>query len=428
MEPSIEERVKKLLESQPNLSEGLRAIMDKIQTAVAERFDDKTNHIWAWIEEVFDSYLIFQMDNKYYRIEYNIPEGGAVQLAADYREVKRTVKYEGDRSKLKRIEARRATGQLYKEAEFDDESLVIRNVTLIGAESLNGYSFSSDFLKWTAQEAEGVPQYIDHPEKEGDSRKVNMLFSKVQNAQYMPNENKVRGDMHLVDTPYIRNEIYPRMKHFKEKIGNSIIAWAVSEEIEGKEVVTAGDRIHSFDLVTDPATTVGLFEGIRDDNKESGGSTMPISIEDVKKDVALMEAIRAEILKESEDKKRVETLEKENKYLKEQNQAKDVEIDTYKTKEALESKRALITKLVAEAKLPKEAAREDWLKLIEEKCADETDIRRMIDDKAAFVKAITEDVGNPGYDPHKVIYGGGDAGNKHEVTLDQLAEFDRNAF
>lgn len=424
MEPSIEERVKKLLESYPNLSEGLRAIIDKIQTAVAERFDNKGDHQWAWVEEVFDDYLIFCIDHNYYRIDYSIAESGEVQLAADYREVKRTVKYEGDRSNLKRIEERQASGQLYREAEFDDEKLIIRNVTLIGAESLNGYSFSSDFLKWTAENAENVPQYINHPKGENEARDVQMLFSKVQNARYVESENKVRGDMHLVDTPTIRNEVYPRMKHFKEKIGNSIIAYAVSEEIEGKEVVTAGESIHSFDLVTDPATTVGLFESIKDD-KKSGGRTMPISIEDVKKDKALMEAIAAEILKESEDKKRVEELEKENKYLKEQSQKDKATIDEYKTKEALEGKRALITKLVAEAKLPEGAASEDWLKLIEEKCTDETDIRRMIDDKVNFVKKITESSGYGEQDPDKIIYS---EGAKKDVSLDDLADFDRHAF
>lgn len=152
---------------------------------------------------------------------------------------------------------------------------------------------------------------------------------------------------------------------------------------------------------------------------------MPISIEDVKKDKALMEAIAAEILKESEDKKRVEELEKENKYLKEQSQKDKATIDEYKTKEALEGKRALITKLVAEAKLPEGAASEDWLKLIEEKCTDETDIRRMIDDKVNFVKKITESSGYGEQDPDKIIYS---EGAKKDVSLDDLADFDRHAF
>jgi len=168
-------------------------------------------------------------------------------------------------------------GFCFKEAQFDVESLIIRNAAVLGMVSNNGYTYSENAMRSTARLAEGAKQYIGHM-ADKEERSVTELFSILKNVRYMDTEKKVRGDMHLVDTPEVRNEIFPRMQHFKESIGNSVVVWAEGAENEGVLTLTEVYKVDSVDLVTDPATNAGIFENVSKKSNPGGSKTMEITI------------------------------------------------------------------------------------------------------------------------------------------------------
>ena len=163
---------------------------------------------------------------------------------------------------MKRIRENRLRGEIFKEAKFDDENLIIRNASLLGAESLNGYAYTERALEDAARMLEGAPQFLDHGSMLNTGRGVMDSFSRVRSVRYDRRAHKLFGDMELVDTPLIRNEVFPRMKQFADRFGNSIVAEGEFERMEDGNFVTSLTAVHSCDLVSDPATTKGLFEQI----------------------------------------------------------------------------------------------------------------------------------------------------------------------
>lgn len=304
----------------------------------------------------------------------------------------------------KKIVERFKPGAIFEGAEFDDDALIVRNVTLLGPISMNGHTYTEEAMREAAVLFEGIPQYIDHPAEEGGefNRSVRDLFSKAHNVRYIASENKVRGDMHLVDTPEMRKEIAPRMKHFKEKIGNSHVVFAqFGEKQEGSDmpVIAHITDALSVDLVTDPATTKGLFEGIakkkedkkqkvEDKNKPGGEEDMKeLTLEKIKKEnPELFESMKADILKESEDAAKMDALIKERDFLKKDNEDKDKKLEVYEVKEAEQTKKELIDKLVSEAKLPETWVTPKWLKGLQS-CKDEVDIKEEIKERQELIAA-----------------------------------------
>ena len=320
-------------------------------------------------------------------------------------------------------------GFCFKEAQFDADNLVIRNAAVLGAISKNGYTYSENAMRSTARLAEGAKQYIGHMEHK-DERSVTELFSVLKNVRYLDTEKKVRGDMHLVDTPEVREEIFPRMQHFKDIIGNSVVVWAEGAENEGVLTLTEVYKVDSVDLVTDPATNAGIFENVSKKSKSGGSKTMEITIEDVRKDSKIMEALRAEFLKESDAQKELDALKAENAAQKATIKTLTEKADKLETADKLRKKQDYIAAKVKEAKLPKEAVSEDWLNHLLNKCESEAEIDQLIADKKALVDSLTKSEGtNFEYDPDKVTRYTGEDGEITDAQVKKtLDRFDGNAF
>lgn len=392
MKPTIQERIAKFKEANPDISGGLYLAADKISGAVMAKYDDPDSDSWCWVEEIFDGHVIMKKDGKFWRVDYEIVNDEVI-FTGDMKEVDKKVTYEGDRSKAngkkREIKETRKTGELFKESSFDTENLIIKNVSLLGADSANGYTYKESALKDAAKLLEGTIQYVNHSFEE-IPRDVKDSFSEVKNVRYDSGKQKVFGDMYLVNTPYVREEIFPRVERFSNKFGNSMVAWGDSVEEDGKEFVTAITAVESCDLVSDPATTKGLFESIQNGNKKiTGGDNNMLTLEEVRKNKEIMEAIKAEIIKELEDGKKIAALEKENTFLKEELGKKTKENDEYKVKDALNEKRTLIAKLVKEAELPEKAVTTEWIEFLESKCNDEVDIKKSISERKELVASFT---------------------------------------
>lgn len=162
---------------------------------------------------------------------------------------------------------------MLKDAQFDMENLIIRDVTFLGPVSKNGYDYSEGAMRDAVRLFEGSMMFLNHPseDKEGKPRDVNDLIATARNLRFA---EKVRGDMHFPDTPFIREELFPRIKHFRDQIGNSIIATGQMGEVNGRETVMALTRGYSIDLVTSPAAVAGLFESIKYGGKNMKGKVL----------------------------------------------------------------------------------------------------------------------------------------------------------
>ena len=269
---TFEEKVKAYLERKGGKLEFVR----DMHKAVSDQLD--TGNVFYFLDEIFDDHIIVKSRDEFFKVSYEINDKEEIQLSSEKKEVEKKITYEKDNKNTVKITASRDKGDLLKESNFDDEALVIRNASLLGSVSANGYTFTESAMKDAERLLENGVQYLNHPQSESDDRDISKLVSSVKNVRFVSGESKVRGDIHFVDTPHIREEIFPRLKHFKDKVGNSIVGEGISESREDGEFVTSLHAIESVDLVTDPATNRGLFEGIK---KVKEGSSLASLLNDL---------------------------------------------------------------------------------------------------------------------------------------------------
>lgn len=440
--PTLQERIENCLkrldpqklEEAIELPEGMgaNALIELLQAEVENKFDDEKNHKWAWVEEVFADTLVFRKDGEYFRVGYTFnAESKTVELESTANKVTRVVKYESHKGKKSGDSVQLAehidAGKIFEGATFDANSLVIKNVAFIGSESLNGYEYSEQALREIPPLLEGKPQYINHyiGNDESEPREIQELFSKAVNIRYIAEENKVRGDMHLVDTPTIREEILPRMKHFKDQIGNSLVSYGEMSEQDGNQIVAHVSAVESADLVTDPATNKGLFESVNQNPNNGGNKSMSITLKDVKDNPKVWEEVKAEILKDVEDAAALDALKKENDFLKKENSDLKQKNEEHELKDAITEKKEQIATLVGESKVlqkySEQAITKEWLESLERDCKYEVDIKERIKEREKVITSLTEKKVNKEKDIDRMLHEKVD-GEVEETTDKELSE------
>jgi len=387
MKPTIEDRIKAFKEANPDISQGLYAVADLVAGAVMAKYDEEDH--WCYVEEIYEDHVIMRKDGKYWRITYEVVEGD-VLLSGDMKEVEKKVTYEGDRGsqngQKREIKENRKAGELFKESQFDSESLIIRNVSLLGAVSANGYTFKESAMKDAARLLEGAIQYTNHTFDELP-RDVNSSFSECKNVRYDASKDKVYGDMYLVDTPFVREELFPRIERFSHKFGNSIVAFGESVKEENGEFVVSLSAVESCDLVSDPATNKGLFESVIGKNTPGGGLDMKFTAKDVRENKEVFDELKADILKEIKDGETVESLKKENARLEGDNKKLTERVDGFERDKKIAEKAEFIARQIKDAKLPEIAVTETWKKMLLN--MDETDIKIAVSELSESVRGLT---------------------------------------
>lgn len=157
------------------------------------------------------------------------------------------------------------------------DALTIKNAVMINQRSSNGVGgrrYSDAALKKIASLAEGLPGYLNHvPASEAfKPRDVRDIAVRWHNVRFDPSAHRVVGDMHVM--PHHADLVFGLAERFGDHVGNSLVSkGAVRQEASG-EVVDDILQCRSCDIVSDPATTRGLFE--------SGNSDpTPLSIMDL---------------------------------------------------------------------------------------------------------------------------------------------------
>ena len=176
----------------------------------------------------------------------------------------------------------------------DREAGVIRGVRILGRQSTNGRSYSDRAQDSAAGMYEGRKAYLDHSLKERSFRE---WVGRWQNI-------KVTGsgdDRHVTgDLRFLKEGRYAAM--LVEAASEFATDFGVSHDAEGKvsgqrpnQIVEDIEKVHSIDIVTDPATSRALFESHQEDDGEPTVEKKSIT-------AILMEAAKSEAAKTPEYK------------------------------------------------------------------------------------------------------------------------------
>ena len=138
---------------------------------------------------------------------------------------------------------------------------VIRGVKVLGAHSQNGYRYSNEALEGAVQLFEGIRVYVDHVEKDDPyrDRRISEQFGVLKNVR--KRGNALYADLHYLQSHPQSEQILESAERFPDKFGLSPYT-AGKVNNARKEVVEIIDAM-SVDIVSEPATTVGLFESRR---------------------------------------------------------------------------------------------------------------------------------------------------------------------
>jgi len=258
------------------------------------------------------------------------------------------------------------------EAKFEhDPKPMIRNVAFMGLESVNKVSFLPEAVESAIPtHFEGARIFYDHPETP-DKRhlKVRELLGQATNLRLDQAVGQLRGDVQILNTQ-ANVEFMKALAEMPGVAGFSphYQAWMRKRQ-DGIEEVVRFERVHSIDLVTQPATTKSLFENVRND-KEDNMDFSTLTLKELQENRPdLVDAICAE----ADEGVNLEKLKTENAELK----AKAASLEHVQKVDAL----------VKEAKLSAEADTPLFRKGLGQ-AASEAEIKAMIQDRVELAAKV----------------------------------------
>ncbi len=271
-------------------------------------------------------------------------------------------------------------------AEATISGSVIQNVKLLGKVSKNKRTYSEQAMSDAASLYENVGFYFDHPTKKelqerGGARKVLDLAGKIRNARVVG--EGVRGDVQLLDFPESKGapfvkalaEQMPEMAGFSHRAAGKI----TKGKDGANDVVESLSHVFAQELVTDPATTNGLFESLENPNDPNKGENEmeinDLTLEGLRRDRPdLVTGIETAIVEGAE----VKALKAENLKLKDEAELR--EKDDAKAAHAV-----MVEKKLKDSKLSDDVITETFTKTLFE-AKDEKAIDELIDDRKDLAK------------------------------------------
>ena len=150
---------------------------------------------------------------------------------------------------------------LENEARVDESKGIIYGVKLLGENSKNGRRYTPEAMRQAVQLYEGAKLYVDHPGRGdfGADRKFGDWAGVFENVRYregqgiFANERLRKSNEHF-------GGIIEAARNFPTSVGHSHVADASFRQEGNTEIVESIEEVFSVDLVTDPATTAGMFE------------------------------------------------------------------------------------------------------------------------------------------------------------------------
>lgn len=152
-----------------------------------------------------------------------------------------------------------------KAGNVDVKNGVLHGVKIIGASSRNGREYPAETLRAAAPLYEGVRVNLDHRRKPDSDRPVRDTIGVLRNVAFR--NGGLYGDLHIFKSHPDSAWILERAELAPDSFGLSHAAGGNVSRRGGVEVVERIEQVQSVDLVSEPATTAGLFES---QERESG--------------------------------------------------------------------------------------------------------------------------------------------------------------
>ena len=315
------------------------------------------------------------------------------------------------------IEEVRDRGEALAEATVDRDSNVIQNVTLLGKHSKNGRTYSDKALEDAVRLYENAPFFFDHPtdremrDRKG-TRSVLDLAGRIRNPRRVG--DMVRGTIEILNVQPAKDLIFALAEQMPTAVGNSHRVLGRVKREGDTEVVEGLDRVFAVELVTDPATTSGLFESLEtetnDPPQEGTMEFKDLTLATLRENRADLVADITKDIAEGEEHK---ALVAENKKLKDEAQLRE-------KADAKRDHADLVATKLKEAKLPDSVITDVFKEQLAE-AKDEAAIDALIEDRQGLAKAQkSKGPRSHETDPDKAIREQHD--QFEDVTDDHLAE------
>lgn len=304
----------------------------------------------------------------------------------------------GESREVKAMEiAERSISGQFLEVDIDKKTRVIKNVAILRPTSGNVYfkgstgtHFSDDFMSGVAQNITGKKAYYDHVGKEElkksrGVRSVHDCYGYFENGHI--DNGIVRADIH-----YLSNhapKIESLIGEMADKVGLSITADGdmVYDRASKIGEAVALKKLGGADLVTEPGSTVNMFES-KSTEKEEEVEVMEMKTltmtELLEGRPDLVKQITESMQSKNEETAASESLKKEVKELTESLKAANVVVDEFKVKDAAQTKKVKIDELLEESKLPKEAITDTFRSTLGE-AKDEKVVESLIEDRKTLI-------------------------------------------
>jgi hypothetical protein len=144
--------------------------------------------------------------------------------------------------------------------KVDLETGIITGAKLLGRVSKNGREYSDQALNDAVRLYEGATINLDHPTTPGNR---GFLEGIAVARNVKRGKDGVYGDLHTIKSHPATPPLLEWASRFPKQFGLSHNADGVEVRKGGKNVVESLDRVVSIDVVRNPATTGGLFEGLQ---------------------------------------------------------------------------------------------------------------------------------------------------------------------
>lgn len=160
----------------------------------------------------------------------------------------------------------------------DEARGVIEGVKILGLESRNGRSYSGEALAGAAGLYEGAKVNVNHPKgSPWEARDYQDRIGVIRNVSWRA-ERGLYGDLHFNPKHQLAEQLAWDARHVPENVGFSHNVQARTARREGRTIVEEIVKVHSVDLVADPATTQGLFEETEAGREpDAGGETQELA-------------------------------------------------------------------------------------------------------------------------------------------------------
>jgi hypothetical protein len=144
---------------------------------------------------------------------------------------------------------------------IDRDAAVIRGVKLLGLASRNGRTYLPAALVQAAALYEGAKVNVNHPKGSPlAARDYQDRLGAIRDVR-VRGEEGLFGDLHFNPKHALAEQLLWDAQHAPENVGLSHNVEARTSRRDGRTVVEAILKVQSVDLVADPATTRGLYEG-----------------------------------------------------------------------------------------------------------------------------------------------------------------------